>query len=62
MNKPNDGIEEYADKLAETIDQEVMDTILRKAILRSSKLIHAGQLMSDKGYELGDLKDIPERK
>ena len=48
MNKPNDGIEEYADKLAKLIDQEVMDTIL-----------HAGAMMSDKGYSEGSL-DNPQ--
>lgn len=59
--KYQESIERGAEALAKEIDQEVMETILRKSVLRSSQLIHAGQLMSDKGYELGDLKDIPKR-
>lgn len=39
-----EGIKRGADALAKEIDREVLDTLLRKAILRSGKIVDKGRL------------------
>lgn len=57
-----EGIERGADAIAKEIDQELLDTLLRKALIKSGKLIDKGRFIG-KGIPDGtpqDFKDAAE--